>query len=89
MGVCYRPPNQDEEGDEIFCKQLGEVSPYLALILMGDFNLSDVYWKCNTAERKQSRMFLESAKETSLTDLVRELTREGAPWTSCLRAEKD
>ncbi|GAB0181770.1 hypothetical protein GRJ2_000642300 [Grus japonensis] len=26
VGVCYRPPNQDEEKDEIFYKQLGEVS---------------------------------------------------------------
>jgi len=29
VGVCYRPPNQDEEADEIFCKQLGEVSRLL------------------------------------------------------------
>ncbi|GAB0209581.1 hypothetical protein GRJ2_003423800 [Grus japonensis] len=26
VGVCYRPLNQDEEADEIFYKQLGEVS---------------------------------------------------------------
>ncbi|GAB0189218.1 hypothetical protein GRJ2_001387100 [Grus japonensis] len=26
VGVCYRPPNQDEEADEILYKQLGEVS---------------------------------------------------------------
>ena len=26
VGVCYRPPNQDEEADKIFYKQLGEVS---------------------------------------------------------------
>ncbi|GAB0209890.1 hypothetical protein GRJ2_003454700 [Grus japonensis] len=26
LGVCYRPSNQDEEADEIFYKQLGEVS---------------------------------------------------------------
>ena len=36
--VCYRPPNQDEEADKIFYKQLGEVSQSLALVLMGDFN---------------------------------------------------
>jgi len=24
--VCYRPPNQDEEAEKIFHKQLGEVS---------------------------------------------------------------
>jgi len=26
VGVCYRPPNQDEEAEEIFYKQLGELS---------------------------------------------------------------
>jgi len=25
-GVCYRQPNRDEKADEIFCKQLREVS---------------------------------------------------------------
>jgi len=26
VGVCYRPPNQDDKADEIFYKQQGEVS---------------------------------------------------------------
>lgn len=45
VGVCSRPPSQDEETDEILYKQLGEVSRSLSLVLMGDFNLPDVYWK--------------------------------------------
>ena len=24
VGICYRPPNQDEETDELFCEQLAE-----------------------------------------------------------------
>ena len=64
-GVCYRPPNQDEETDERFYKQLGEVSRSLALVLMGDFNLPNVCWKYHTAERKQSRRFLECVEVTS------------------------
>ncbi|KAK4811169.1 hypothetical protein QYF61_019800 [Mycteria americana] len=78
VGVCYRPPNQDEEADEIFYKQLGEVSQSLALVLVGDFNLPGVYWKYNTAERKQSRRFLECVADNFLTQLVSEPTREGA-----------
>jgi len=35
LGVCYRPPNQDEEADEAFCKRLAEVSQSLALVLVG------------------------------------------------------
>ena len=65
VGVCYRPPNQNEEADGIFYKQLGEVSQSPALVLMGDFNFPDVCWKYNTAERKQSRRFLERVEDTS------------------------
>ncbi|KAK4831120.1 hypothetical protein QYF61_015423 [Mycteria americana] len=80
VGVCYRPPNQDEETDELFYKQLGEASRSLAPVLVGDFSLLDVCWKYNTAERKQSRRFLECvADDNFLTQLVSEPTREGAP----------
>ncbi|KAK4826301.1 hypothetical protein QYF61_007148 [Mycteria americana] len=65
VGVCYRPPNQDEETDELFHKQLGEASRSLALVLVGDFNLPDVCWKYNTAERKQSGRFLERVAEAA------------------------
>ena len=74
VGVCYRPPNQDEEADKIFYEQLGEVSRLLALVLMGDFNLRDVCWKCHTAERKQSRRFLECVEDNFLTQPVSEPT---------------
>ncbi|KAK4810673.1 hypothetical protein QYF61_007473 [Mycteria americana] len=79
VGVCYRPPNQDEETDNLFYKQLGEASRSLALVLVGDFNLPDVCWKYNTAERKQSRRFLECVADNFLTQLESEPTREGAP----------
>jgi len=59
LEVGYRPPNQDEEVNEVFYKRLAEVSQSLALVLVGDFNLLDICWKYNTAERKQSRRFLE------------------------------
>jgi len=74
VGVCYKPPNQDEEADKIFYKQLGEVSQSLALVLI---NLPDVCWKYNTVERKQSRRFLELVEDNFLTQLVSEPTREG------------
>jgi len=47
LGVFYRPPNQDEEADEAFCKRLAKVSQSLALVLVGDFNLPDICWKYN------------------------------------------
>ncbi|KAK4828105.1 hypothetical protein QYF61_023467 [Mycteria americana] len=74
-----RPILKDEETDELFYKQLGEASRSLALVLVGDFNLPDVCWKYNTAERKQSRRFLEHVADNFLTQLVSEPAREGAP----------
>jgi len=78
LGVCYRPPNQDEEVDEVFYKRLAEVSQLLALVLMGDLNLPNIYWKHNTAERKQSRRFLKCVEDDFLMQLVRESARGGA-----------
>jgi len=77
LGVCYRPPKQDEEEDEV-SKRLAEVWQLLALVLVEDFNLSDICWKYNTADRKQSRRFLECVEDNFLTQLVREPTRGGA-----------
>ncbi|XP_053905560.1 uncharacterized protein LOC128849191 [Cuculus canorus] len=78
IGVCYRPPSQEEAADELFYKQLGTVSKSLPLVLVGDFNFPDVCWEYNTAERKQSRRFLECMEDNSLAQLVSEPTREGA-----------
>ena len=70
MGVCYRPPNQDEEMDKAFYKQLAEVAQSPALVLMGDFNFSDICWKYNTAQRKQSKRFLECMEDSFPMQLV-------------------
>ncbi|OPJ83524.1 hypothetical protein AV530_006400 [Patagioenas fasciata monilis] len=79
LGVCHRAPNQDDEADEIFCRQLGEVSQSLALVLMGNFNLPDVRWKYNTTEMKHSRRHLKHMEDKFLTQLVNEPIREGTP----------
>ena len=42
--LCYRMPNQDEEMDEAFFEQLAEIVLSPALVLMGDFNIPDIYW---------------------------------------------
>ncbi|KAM9590888.1 uncharacterized protein ACIBXB_005928 isoform 1-T2 [Morphnus guianensis] len=78
LGVCYRPPDQVEETDESFYKQLAVVSESRALVLVGDFNFPDVCWKYNTAVSKQSRRFLECVEDNFLTQLVGEPTRGGA-----------
>ncbi|PKU43807.1 hypothetical protein llap_5873 [Limosa lapponica baueri] len=78
VGVYYRPPNQDVEIDEIFYQQLAELLQSLPLVLVGDFNFPDVCWEYNTAEREQSRRFLECVEDNFFTQLVSEPTRESA-----------
>jgi len=75
LGVCYRPPNQDEEVSKILHRQLGEVSQSLSFVLIGDFNFPDICWNYNTAEREQSWRFLECVGDNFLTQMVREPTR--------------
>ncbi|GAB0182058.1 hypothetical protein GRJ2_000671100 [Grus japonensis] len=74
VGVYYRPPDQDEEVDEAFYRQL-EVALRQALVLMGDFNHPDICWKGNTARHAQSRRFLQSIDDNFLTQVVEEPTR--------------
>lgn len=76
---CWHDPGKF---DEIFCKKLGKLSQSLVLDLTGDFNLSDVCWKYETAQRKQSRRFLaqlvsEAAREgnNEMTEIVGETRR--------------
>jgi len=59
------------------------VSQLLALVLLGDFNLPGICWKYNTAEKKQSRRFLEYVKDNFLTQLVSEPTTGGV-WLDLL-----
>lgn len=73
----FRPPNTDQEVEEILCKHRREVSHLLPLDIARNFNLADIYWKYNTAESKQSRKFLVCVDENLLTQLESEPTREG------------
>jgi len=57
VGVYYRPPNQAEEVDEVY-RQLKVASQSQALVLMGEFNHSDICRKDHTAGHTQSRKFL-------------------------------
>ncbi|TRZ10901.1 hypothetical protein HGM15179_016203 [Zosterops borbonicus] len=70
LGVCYCPPNQEEEVDNLFYKQLETVSGSSALVLVGDFNLPDICWELNAAEKRQSRKFLECMDDNFLSQLV-------------------
>ena len=66
VGVCYRPPDQEEAVDEAFLLQLQEVSRSRAPVLMGDFSHLDICWNSSMEDGRQSRRFLESAEDNFL-----------------------
>ncbi|PKU34188.1 dtw domain-containing protein 2 [Limosa lapponica baueri] len=76
-GVCYRLPDQKEQVDEAFYRQLEVASHSQALVLMGDLNYADICWRNNTAGHKQSRRFLEIIYDNFLTQVVEKPMRTG------------
>jgi len=77
VSVYHRPPDQEAEVDEAFCRQLKVASRSAALVLTGDFNHPDISWEDHTARHMQSRRFLQSIDDNFLTQVVEQPTRRG------------
>jgi len=75
-GVYYRPSDQEEEVDEASYRQLKVASRAQALVLMRDFNYTDICWKDHTARHTESRRFLQGIDDNFLTQVVDEPTRK-------------
>ncbi|KAK4810529.1 hypothetical protein QYF61_004492 [Mycteria americana] len=78
VGVYYRSPSQDDSTDELFYRQLGEISGSVALVLMGDFNFLDVNWEYHSAVTSKSGKFLKFVEDNFLTQVLSEPTRKDA-----------
>ncbi|KAK4829843.1 hypothetical protein QYF61_006853 [Mycteria americana] len=70
VGVCYSPPDHEEQMDEALYRQIGAASCLQILVLMGDFNQPDIYWRDNTAGHKQSRRFLECIADSFFLQVI-------------------
>jgi len=66
MAVSYRPPDQEEQVNQAFYRQMGAASHSQTLVLVGDFNHPNICWRDNTASHKQSRRFLECIDDNYL-----------------------
>ncbi|PKU42006.1 hypothetical protein llap_7684 [Limosa lapponica baueri] len=75
VGICYRPPDQEDQADEALYRQIGAASHSQALVLMGDFSHPDICWRNNTAGHKQSRRFLEYVDDNFLLQGTEEQRR--------------
>ncbi|GAB0207632.1 hypothetical protein GRJ2_003228900 [Grus japonensis] len=78
VGVYYRSPSQDDSTDELFYRQLGEISGSVALVLMGDFNFPDINWEYHTAVTSRSGKFLKFVEDNFLAQVLRDPTRKDA-----------
>ena len=79
VGICYRPPDQGDSVDEaLYSQMIGTASRSQALVLMGDFNRSDIFWRDGMAQHRQSRRFLDCVEVNFLLQVIEEPTRRGA-----------
>ena len=78
VDVYYRPPDEEEEVDEAFYRQLKAASQSQVLVLVGDFNHPDISWEDHTARQGQSRRFLQSIDDNFPMQMLEEPTRRGA-----------
>ena len=76
VGIYYRSPGQDGDTDVLFYMELREISRSVALVLMGDFNFTDVNWDCHTADTNRSRKF--HVEDNLLAQVLKEPTRKSA-----------
>ena len=75
VGVHYRRPDEEEEVNEAFYRQLEAASRSQALALMEDFSLPGICWKGSTAGLTPARRFLQSTDENFLTQEVEKPSR--------------
>jgi len=75
VGVHYRPPDQEEEVDEAFYRQLKVASQSQSLVLMGDFNHPGICWEDCRARHMLSRKFLQGINDNFLMQVMEEPTR--------------
>jgi len=76
-GVYCRSPDQEEEVDEAFYRQLQAASQSQALDLMGDFNHPGICWEDHTARHTKCRRLLQSKNNNFLMQVVAELMWRG------------
>ena len=81
MGVCYRPPDQEDPADEAVYRQIGAASHSQGLVLMGVISHpSSCSWD-STAGHKQSKSFLECIDDNFLLPVIEEPMRRVLCWT--------
>lgn len=75
VGAYHRLSDQGESTDKAFLLQLQESLHLQDLILLGDFDHTNVFWKSSTASCRQSRNLLECIENNFLSYAIVSPTR--------------
>ncbi|KAJ7396276.1 hypothetical protein BTVI_146820 [Pitangus sulphuratus] len=78
MGVCCRPPSQNNDADKLFSEELRDTSNLTARVLTGDFNLPEINWEHHAAATIRARRFLENLDDHFMEHVIRKLTQKNA-----------
>lgn len=69
VGFYYRPSDQAKPDDEAFVLHL-QVLCSQALMLLGDLNYSDIYWKSSMLSCRLSRRLLEYVQDNFPSQII-------------------
>ena len=78
VGVCYRPPGQVEDLDEMLQDQIKRFSERQDLVVMRDFNYRDICWKTCSAKNEKSNKFLTCLADNFISQKVEGAIRGSA-----------
>ena len=77
-GVCCRPPDEEEEVDEVFFRRLEESLQPQAWVLMSGFNHLAIRWENSVAGHDHHKRFLEWFEGNFMVEVMNEPTRGDA-----------
>ena len=77
-GIHYWSPSQDDSADELFYRQLGEISASVVLVFTGDFNFPDINWEYHIAVTTESGKFLKFVEDNFSSQVLSEPTMKDA-----------
>ncbi|KAJ7425206.1 hypothetical protein BTVI_03796 [Pitangus sulphuratus] len=78
VGVCYRPPSQDDDINELFFEELRDTCKSTVLVLMGDFSLPEINWEHHITGTTQTKRFLKNLYDNFMQQVLRNLSWKDA-----------
>ena len=78
IGVCYRPPNVNEEVETQLIAQMERAARAGMVIIMGDFNYPEIDWSNGTAATVKGQTFINLLQDNFKVQFIEAPTRNDA-----------